>query len=208
MRKRLFLLLSSVVVSANGMESLWEIDNFEFAVPQEKIRRGNPDTAHLTLLGFVIGESTVREVQDQFGSAEKLPRKEHAPERICYSSNNRKNETILIIEAGPLGGYNIITAFRILSNHAGLEESHRCKEIPNISRETGTNSGLRIGLSERELEDLLGVPSKKIGNDWFYLFEAKEKDKEGLVFTSLSSIHVKFENIRTAEISIRKVTSN
>jgi hypothetical protein len=212
MRQGIFLVIGLLilpgVVCANGMESLWEVDDFEFYVPRKNVRRGNPDKEHLTLLGFVIDESTMQEVQDKFGTVRKLPRKEHASERICYSSVDKRNETVLVIGAGPLGGYSILTVFKLLSNHAGLEESGGCKEIPDISRETGTNSGLKIGLSEQEIVDLLGTPSKKIGNDWFYLFEAKEKNKGGLVFTSLSSIHVKFENMKSTEISITRVTSN
>lgn len=142
------------------------------------IRHEKLSNVHLTILGFTIGQHTLEDIQKVLGKAKFLTRREQAPKRICYVSGEKQNDTIVIFEAGPIGGWEMLTAITIASGKVSFKERSSCTVASQVSTNVSTEGGLKLGLDRAGLEAILGNPSRAHGSTLHYEFRAREKMTE------------------------------
>jgi len=172
-----FLILFFVIpigLTAGAQNEKIAIGDHEFYVSKDELRHEIPDDSHLTVLGFTIGKNSLREIQASLGPAKIIQESEHAPSQICYQSAQKTDGTILIFEAGPLGAWQTLTSFVIQSTSSSIE-SNRCHQTDLVSQKIHTKSGIKLGLTQKQLRVILGVPTKVIKNNWFYLYQSQRK---------------------------------
>lgn len=142
------------------------------------IRHEKLSSIHLTILGLTIGQHTLEDTQKELGKAKFLPRREQAPKRICYISEKKQDNTTVTFEAGPMGGWELLTAITIASGKVSLKERSSCAIASQVSTNISTEGGLKLGLDRASLESILGKPSRVNGNTFHYEFRTREKMTE------------------------------
>jgi hypothetical protein len=212
------LMIFPCTLSAQERKVLTVIGEYKFYVPPEKKHHEILDDSHLTILGFTVGKHSLLDVQGILGETGLLPRKEHAPDKICYVSDDDLDGTIVVFEAGPLGGWQYLTAFRVISNKTDFEHVDLCRKSTLVSKNIMTKSGIKLGMSRKELNSILGEPSKEIDNNFFYIyyFQRKMTDEELIYFGKniqhlyidvFSTVQATFLDSELIEISFSKVES-
>jgi hypothetical protein len=134
------------------------------------------DDANLMILGVTLGKHSLTEIQAKLGPTEVFQGRaeSHSGEIICYRSGGKRDQTFLIFEQG-----EVHNAFRLLTEQAGFEGKHKCKSSPLVSHDVRTMSGLKLGLSKREVVSILGPPTEKDKDILSYNFSRQVKLTEG-----------------------------
>jgi outer membrane protein assembly factor BamE (lipoprotein component of BamABCDE complex) len=212
-------LLALCFPSMGNAQIKYNIDNNIFYAEPHREKLGDQ---HLTLLGLTLGMHTLKDVEVRLGSTQILSRKEHAPDQLCYISAEKGDETVIVFEAGPLGGWEILTAFRIISSKLSFKKTDQCRETSYISKRTQTKTGIRVGITREQLIAILGSPSKVIGNNFFFLFSVQRRMSEDEIrdmerrwpdvrknpyFDVSSSVHATFSNSELSSVCISKIES-
>ncbi|HET7208762.1 MAG TPA: hypothetical protein VFI95_19450 [Terriglobales bacterium] len=149
-----FLMLGIVTCAAQirrGQEPLCK---------QEGTARADITDADATILGFTIAHASLEDVQAKLGSTElrRVSKDEESDVSICYVSP--ADRTILVFYSGAMGGWKDITWFALWSREAMYPHSSECASSSLVSRNLATVSGLRLGLTKKELEKIAGRPTK------------------------------------------------
>jgi hypothetical protein len=213
-------LLTSILLFysyAGCEEDKFVIDGFTFSAEPRPEMLGE---SHLTILNFTIGIHSLEDVQKELGYTQFLQRREHAPFQICYKSTLKSDETKVVFEAGPMGGWKKLTAFKIISNKANLLGSDKCEKSTFISKRIQTKSGIRLGITKGQLEKILGSPSKEINNNLFFVYRTKRNMSESEIkkmaelwpqvrdnpfFDVSSVVHAIFLNSELISVAISKI---
>ena len=154
---------------------IFKSDANTYRFSQASIHRRTIDGGHLKVLEFTINQSSLSDVQDALGSAEILPRKEHAENKICYTSARSGDGTSIIFAAGAMGGWKDITSIEIISGDTNSLLPRRCTKSDEINKDVGTTGGLKLGLSENELRAKLGKPTSEVDGNVLYFYETKQR---------------------------------
>ena len=127
---------------------------------QKDAKRVDITDADATILGLAIGHASLKDVQAKLGSAniERVSREEESDTAMCYVSP--VDGTVLVFYSGSMGGWKDITWFAIWSREASYPHPSQCASSTLVSRNVATASGLRLGLSKNELEEIAGRPTK------------------------------------------------
>ena len=125
------------------------------------------DVAHTTLFGLQIGVADLDLVQAQLGKTQHLPRKESAPERLCYTGKS-SSAPIVIFEAGAMGGWRYLTSFCVLSAAEGKALHKHCAVTNKIDASVGTDGGITLGMETLKVKTLLGEPTVVDKNKYSY----------------------------------------
>lgn len=202
---------------ADEQKILNVLGDYKFYVSSEDIRHEMINDDHITILGFIVGKHSLLDVQNELGEVDALPRKEHAPEQICYVSVRPSERTIIIFESGPLGGWKYLTAFSLVSEKSDFKYVQLCKKTSLVSPDIATKSGLKLGMSKEDLMAIMGKPSKIIDDNYFYLYDFQSKmtpEEIKLIgstsypyFDVSSAVFAKFDKSKLIEITISKVES-
>ncbi|MHB8844612.1 MAG: hypothetical protein ACYC7L_07645 [Nitrospirota bacterium] len=190
-----------------------------------EIKQSDIDESHLTLMGLTIGKSTLSDVIGKLGDTEffKSDEKEHADDRICYRSDSKIDEIVVIFDAGALGGWSTITSVTLAyADKANVVDTRSCKRIALVKRQASTKSGIRLGIDLSELERILGKPNE-IENEiasYHYYSQKRMSDKEvrryenlgtGVrnypYFDVMSGVEATFRNSRLVLVTIHKTES-
>lgn len=119
-----------------------------------KWRKGSLTQKELTVLGLVIGESTMRDVQKRFPGTNpvKLTGKEEAETGICLKNSEGQ---AVVFATGVYGAPDTLT--RIYLAPAGLVEGQRvvCKLINVASSMLSTKSGIGVGTAATDVGNTL-----------------------------------------------------
>jgi hypothetical protein len=116
--------------------------------------------ADATILGLSIGRSSLEDVQEKFGRAEieRVSREEESDVSVCYISPI--DQTILVFYSGAMGGWKDVTWFAIWSREAAFPHASQCASSTLVSQSVATDSGLRVGLTKKEVAGIAGRPTK------------------------------------------------
>lgn len=150
-----------------------DVNTYRFS--QASIHQRTINGGHLKVLEFTINRSSLSEVQDALGSAEILPRKEHAANKICYSSARPGDGTSIIFAAGAMGGWKELTSIEIISGDTNFLLRHRCTKSGQINKVVGTAGGLNLGFSKEELWAKLGKPTSEVDGNILYFYKTKQR---------------------------------
>lgn len=191
--------------------------------PEHKI----PDESNFKLLGFTLLKSSYKDIRAKLGQAKgfQTEQGEEAPLYICYKSNNRRDGTIVVFETGAMGGWEKIVAFRLISDKTSFRWRNKCKKTPFVSKNIQTRSGIKLGITQKQLEKILGnKPSMIIGSNISFTYLAKQKMtndeinkiseifgqdavKEDPYFDISSSIKANFAASQLTSVEISKIES-
>ncbi len=144
-----------------------------YSVPNNKIWKKIPDDKHTTILGLSLGKASLADVQKKLGVATLQRIAEQQPYFLCYRSSKIADNTVLIFEAGPLGGWEVITSFSVYSDISARKDlmNLSCTQSPIVSSRITTDGGLSLALIEKSLRALLGEPSAKSHGNILYVYE-------------------------------------
>ncbi len=205
-------------MSANAETYVTENGTYEF--PAGKVHREILEDQHLTVLGVTVGKQTLNDVQRRLGSTVILPRREQAPKRICYVSSRDDDGTIVVFEAGAIGGWEEITSVSIFSRKAKFVERPSCAASGIISKDVRTPRGLRLELDRRDLTKMLGAPTAERSNNVLYVYRKERRmtqeqiekmaklwpQVKGHPFADVSSdIELTFADSKLVSLTISKV---
>jgi hypothetical protein len=124
------------------------------SVPSEAV------AAHLSVLGFTLGKSTLDDVTQKLGPSPVrrcLPGDSESKE-VCYVSSGYGPETVVVFEAGFSGGWSELDGYKIISGPIRPSCDQQCPAIAVGRRDIRSGGGLRLGLTRREVLTLLGTP--------------------------------------------------
>lgn len=117
-------------------------------------RGEEPPIADFTILGIDLGPGSFKDVIPALGTATVVMRGEQAEgrEQLCYKSSD--GTTRVVFERGEAG-----EAFYLIGAGPDWNGSSRCVVSPMVTASLATQSGLKLGLSQVEIEHILGDPS-------------------------------------------------
>jgi hypothetical protein len=100
-----------------------------------------------TILGVTAGKSTLSDAIRKFGeTAEfRLDDVEGHPRTLCYRSSTANDATVLVLEAGPMGGFQTITAITVAPASFLSFPVEKCSSTKSVSKESAANAFLRLG---------------------------------------------------------------
>lgn len=98
-----------------------------------------------TLFGLTIGSASIAQVQEKLGAANvvKLGNIDGRPKAVCYRSAS--DDTVVVFEAGPLGGFDQVTGVTVASGTAFAPPLRDCATSAKISRALAAAGTLRLG---------------------------------------------------------------
>jgi hypothetical protein len=163
--------------------------------------------SHLSVLGFTLEKNSFKDVQDKLGVAEFYKNKidgESADDELYYMSNVKGDDTVVEFASGPSGGWKYLDGF-IITTLKNLPEG-QIKPTPSslVNRDISTQSGLRLGISQKEFEEIIGGnPSFKKEDALYYSFH-KTKMKDNELFDVDSFVVAKFKDGKLVFLLITK----
>ena len=110
-----------------------------------------------TILGLTIGTASLKDAEAKLGPSKILPRHgdASASNTICYVSPS--DGTVLTFGASGMGGFVDVTEFAIWSREAKFPSVSRCSPSKLVSRSLSTPSGIRLGLTVKQLSTIVGA---------------------------------------------------
>lgn len=108
--------------------------------------KGVLPNASRTVLGVVIGKHDLKDIKRRLGDApiKKLEAEEGHPMTVCYRSNRPNDDTMVLFEAGPLGGFQTTTAV-LVGPASKFGPSYDCLATAKVSRSTAKAGKLHLG---------------------------------------------------------------
>lgn len=117
--------------------------------------------ADITILGLTIGSTSLKNVREKLGAARIFSTQigSSPPSyAICYVSPI--DGTVLAFGTGAMGGFVDVTDFGIWSREAKFPNVASCQPSNLVSRKISTTSGIRLGLSVRQMTNIVGAQPK------------------------------------------------
>lgn len=111
---------------------------------------------HLTLLGMTLGESTLSEIKQRFGSAEGIS-VGHDGGLICYRSAQHDDNTMVIFGTDIHGDQRLIN-FQLVAGQQPFKGKKLCAPSFLVSKGVATKSGLKLGLNARTARMIWDAP--------------------------------------------------
>jgi hypothetical protein len=150
----------------------WSVLNESFKSPHSK--RLDKDLApnNFEIEGFSLDyDLSFQSVQKKLGHADIVERGDASTgrEQICYVSEQNP-DTHLIFEKGEL---NVV--FYMIAGGKHWDGEALCAKSPALTASTSTASGLRLGMTNGELEAILGTPDLSTNDKLIYFREVKKK---------------------------------
>lgn len=147
------------------------------AAPGDNVRDEEISREHLTVLGVTIGRHTLDDASSRLGPANVF---QHGPGgaasfRICYTSTDEHVPSKVVFEAGPQSQRREITTIKIIRGDVKYEDAAKCSMSGKVSATQGTKSGIRLGMTAKELRDMFGEPTEKRDGVVEYEFHTRKR---------------------------------
>lgn len=167
-----------------------------------------------------IGETTFEEIQKNYGKADpyRLSKNDGSEKYICFYSQQRSPRQYMVFETGEMGGYEIVTGFRLTT------KAHKsCVELKADSSYLNQVNGVSIGDSRSQFLNKFQVRFKSIGKskityenisqrnattEEIERFKKTWPDTKDFNFDVTVNIAAQFQNQRLVDFYIRKIESN
>ncbi len=173
----------AVALAAGSAETL-PTPELEGGIPaaiQTAPVKGVLSDRHRTVVGVTVGKHSLDGVMNILGRAAvvKLERAEGRPSVVCFRSGDPSDDTVVMFEAGPLGGFKQVTAISVgpSSTFGAIQGS--CKASKAISREAANAGGISLGIAVEMVAQSVGSPIANTSAGLFEVaFEKTETIKE------------------------------
>lgn len=131
--------------------------------------------ADATILGLTIGRASLKDVQAKLGTASvrRVSHDEESDVSVCYVSP--LDGTVLVFYSGAMGGWKDITWFALWSREATFPHASQCATSKAVSRSLHTQSGIGLGLTNADLEQIVGKPTEHATRSLKYNFLCRRK---------------------------------
>jgi hypothetical protein len=182
------------------------------ADPSTDQARGVGNKGNRVLLNLELGKSSFEEVTAILGKTRYFQYED--ADAICYRSKT-PDHVFVLFASGVAGEHTYLTDFTISASSIRNVDSGKCAPSEQIARHLATLSGLRLGLSVKEIENILGKPSERHGNTLIYesVEPVKMTDDERRYFQKtfpqsgsfdmLAMTRIKFVLINTRVVSLQ-----
>ncbi len=133
---------------------------------------GTLPKAALTILGVTLDENTFSDVRSSLGSSSEILKASHPhdADSICYSSAPDRKVRLIFSSGGPEDPTDKLTSFTLVSDGASKNNGH-CSTSNKLTGKVRTLNGLGLGLSQAEVESILGTPSKITASWVIYAYQ-------------------------------------
>ncbi len=126
-----------------------------------------------TILGITVGRSNLAEVQATLGLAKLWSDGDAstAESKVCYVTQEPNAVVLVFASNAEMAGSpeNQVTDIRISPRKAYADRS-KCLPLAIPGEKVSTRSGLRIGLSHRDIRRILGPPRSATRSMWSYFW--------------------------------------
>jgi len=176
--------------------------------------------ADVTILGLTIGTTSLKDVKAKLGQTGSLPTHGRST-TICYVSPT--DGTVLTFGASGMGGFEDVTEFEIWSREAKFPSVSACTPQKLISHSLTTASGIRLGLTAKQLSAIVGALPKSRNAVTQYQLSCRQKMtaeeikgfktannwdvSENPYFDVTSFVEAHFINSEVSRISVAKIES-
>lgn len=112
-----------------------------------------------TVLGLTLGKHSLGDVKAKLGNApiSKARDAEGRPKTLCYVSSRAADNTVVVFEAGPLGGFEELTSITVGPSHAFSASFQDCTKSSAVDRSSAAAGKLRLGADIGEVASSLRV---------------------------------------------------
>jgi hypothetical protein len=158
MKSMLFaLLLSAACVSVDAEEA--KLIAGVPGVIESKPAKGTLPAKNRTVLGLTLGKHTLGDVKAKLGNApvSKTRDAEGRPNTLCYAASKATDNTVVVFEAGPLGGYEELTSITVGPSDAFSAAFQDCTKSDIVDRSAAAAGKLRLGGDIGEVASSLRV---------------------------------------------------
>lgn len=153
----------------------WSVLNENFEWPNEKLKGEELAAANFEIAGINLKtDSPFRNLRDKFGRAVSAIRSKGTSgrEQICYVSE-RSPSVRLVFEQGESN-----QAFYVFEGGQPWNGQALCAESPQITPALRTKTGLGLGISPTEVEQVLGKPDFSSPNRFVYYRDIEKHTPE------------------------------
>ncbi|HEX3102992.1 MAG TPA: hypothetical protein VHQ22_00985 [Terriglobales bacterium] len=150
----------------------WSVLNESFQPPHSKRLDKDLPSENFEVMGVHLDyEPSFKSVESKFGQAVIVERGDGANGRdqICYSSAQRP-DTHLIFEKGEL---NLV--FYLIAGGKRWNGDNFCAKSAAVTSDVSTTSGLHLGMTRADLEQILGKPDFSANDKLIYFQELKKE---------------------------------
>lgn len=150
----------------------WSVLNESFQLPKSKRLAKDLASQNFEVMGVHLDYSpSFKSVESKFGLVAIVERGDGATGRdqICYSSA-RSPDTHLIFEKGEL---NLV--FYLIAGGKRWIGDNFCAKSPAVTSGVSTTSGLHLGMTRTDLEQLLGKPDLSANDKLIYFRELRKE---------------------------------
>jgi hypothetical protein len=160
----------------------------------------------LSISSIEIGTSTLEDAKREFGAAAvyRPGTESYLPSLICYLSDS--DETAVIFQSGPLGGWSVVTAIWV-GNSNYVDES-KCATSSKVKREKDSGRGVFLGSRISAIESELGEPTFAKLPFVAFRFQYKDVGRTDGPFDISSGIEMEIEDGRVVWFRVYKEASN
>lgn len=158
--------------NSDWWSGLRTIEEADFGPTQEREVRGS----NFKIAGIRLGEDFFEHAAKKLGKATMVERGDAAGgrEQACYVSSGTGNKLYLIFERGEIN-----YSFYLFSGGESWEGRELCGVSEQVSPQTSTESGLRLGLTQKQVIAILGKPSLQRKDQLAYSLHITKKLTEG-----------------------------
>lgn len=150
-----------------------------YQIDAKSVRAITLPAPYKSILGITVGEDSIVSVARKLGDSEVLPVHKDPSRRLCFAVQTGVGRTsVVVFEAGPLGGFSQITGFIAYSKRPPEFAHFRCREL---GKPAARAAGLAlVGMKRADLIARIGAPTATQSNSILYLFEVA-RDPETLI---------------------------
>lgn len=172
---------------------------------EDSVQRVIPDD-FLSLSSIEVGTSTLEDVRERFGPAVEFRRgnESYSPSLICYLADT--DDTAVIFQSGPLGGWSVVTAIWI--GHSHHIDVANCTASSKVGREKASIHGVFPGSSFSTIELNLGMPTYRKLPYIAYRFQDQDVSSSDGPFDITSGLELELKNDRVAWFRVYRQASN
>lgn len=153
---------------------------------------------NMTFETIILEESQFSDVTKKFGPA-KIHKQGDAGSSLASVCYTTKDKTFIKFASSEMGGGKFITEITITSNTVQKD----CSPTTYDPQSLKFSNGLKLGLDQKEVQRLLGNPTKKKDKKFTYSIHKTLKDD----FDELVTIELAFKE-KLSHIKIIQVTTN
>jgi hypothetical protein len=128
-------------------------------VIESKPAKGILPARNRTIMGLTVGKHSLADVKAKLGNAPvyKARDAEGRPNTICYSSAKRNDNTVVVFEAGPLGGFEELTGITVGSADLFSQPYQGCTKSNKVDRRSVAAGDLKLGVDVERVAHALRV---------------------------------------------------